>query len=264
MEISLKQRTAFVCGAGSVGPGWGNGKATAVAMARAGANVVAVDINFAAAQETAGLIEAEGGACLAVQADATNSASVQSAVQTALDRFGSIDILQNVVGTTIMGGPIELSEEDWQKVLDINLKSAFLTCKHVLPVMLRQQRGVITNTSSLASIRYVGYPYTSYYAAKAGLNQLTQAVALQYAAQGIRCNAVMPGVMNTPLIHQQISSQYESEADMIRARDAVCPMGRMGTGWDIANASVFLASDQAQYITGVVLPVDGGISCRCM
>ncbi|MFB9127561.1 SDR family oxidoreductase [Paraburkholderia dipogonis] len=264
MDISLKGRTALVCGAGSVSEGWGNGKATAVALARAGAYVVAVDINLTAAQETAALIVAEGGECLAVQADATNSSSVENAVCAALAKFGSIDILQNVVGTTVMGGPVELSEEQWQKAIDINLKSAFLTCKHVLPVMVRQGRGVITNTSSLASIRYVGYPYTSYYAAKGGLNQLTQAVALQYAKQGVRCNAVMPGVMNTPLIFDQISSQYESKEEMIRARDAVCPMGRMGTAWDIAHASVFLASDLAQYITGVVLPVDGGISCRSM
>lgn len=264
MQISLKGKTAFICGAGSVGPGWGNGKATAVAMARAGANVVAVDVNLAAAKETAALIEEEGGTCLAMQANATSSADVERVVQGAMKAYGRIDILQNVVGTTIMGGPIELSEEDWHKVLDVNLKTAFLTCKHVLPVMLKQGSGVVTNTSSLASIRYVGYPYAAYYAAKAGVNQLTQSIALQYAAQGIRCNAVMPGVMNTPLIRQQISSQYESEADMIRARDAVCPMGRMGTAWDIAHASVFLASDQAQYITGVVLPVDGGISCRCM
>jgi NAD(P)-dependent dehydrogenase (short-subunit alcohol dehydrogenase family) len=264
MHISLKDKTAFVCGAGSVGPGWGNGKATAVAMARAGANVVAVDINPAAAEETAALIVAEGGNCIALQANATDSAQVERAVVLAVDKYGAIDILQNVVGTTIMGGPIELSEEDWYKVLDINLKSAFLTCKHVLPIMLKRGGGVITNTSSLASIRYVGYPYAAYYAAKAGVNQFTQSVALQYAAQGIRCNAVMPGVMNTPLIRQQISSQYESDADMIRARDALCPMGHMGTAWDIAHASVFLASSQAQYITGVLLPVDGGISCRCM
>lgn len=264
MHISLEQKTAFICGAGSVGPGWGNGKATAIAMARAGANVVAVDINLDAARETAALIAEEGGTCLALQANATSSSDIERAVREAHKAYGRIDILQNVVGTTIMGGPIELSEEDWHKVLDINLKTAFLTCKHILPIMIAQGSGVITNTSSLASIRYVGYPYAAYYAAKAGVNQFTQSIALQYAALGIRCNAVMPGVMNTPLIRQQISSQYESEADMIRARDAVCPMGRMGTAWDIAHASVFLASDQAQYITGVVLPVDGGISCRCM
>jgi NAD(P)-dependent dehydrogenase (short-subunit alcohol dehydrogenase family) len=128
--------------------------------------------------------------------------------------------------------------------------------------MLKQDKGVITNISSLAAIRYTGYPYIGYYAAKAGVNQFTVGLAMQYAAQNIRVNAIMPGMMNTPLIHQQISGQYASTEEMLRARHAACPMGRMGTGWDIAYASVFLASDEAQYITGVCLPVDGGISCK--
>jgi NAD(P)-dependent dehydrogenase (short-subunit alcohol dehydrogenase family) len=130
--------------------------------------------------------------------------------------------------------------------------------------MLSQGGGAIVNISSLAAIRYVGYPYVSYYAAKAGVNQFTVGLALQYAAQGIRVNAIMPGLMNTPLIHQQISDQYSSPEEMIMARDAACPMGRMGTGWDIAKAALFLASDEAAYITGVCMPVDGGVSARCM
>ena len=127
--------------------------------------------------------------------------------------------------------------------------------------MLRQGKGAIVNISWIAAIRWTGYPYAAYYAAKAGVNQLTVGIALQYAAQGIRANAIMPGLMNTPLIHQQIAGQYADADAMVRARDAACPMGRMGTGWDVANAAVFLASDEAAYITGVCLPVDGGLSC---
>ena len=258
----LKGRVAMVFGAGSVGEGWGNGKASSVAYAREGATVVAIDRERSAADETAVIIGELGGRCATFAADVTDSASVKAVVDEVLDREGRIDVLHNNVGTTIMGGPIELTEADWQTVLDVNLKSAFLTCKHVLPVMVRQQKGVIVNISSMAAIRYTGYPYAAYYAAKAGLNQFTVGLAMQYAKQGIRVNAIMPGLMNTPLIYQQISGQYANAAAMAKARDEACPMGRMGTGWDIAKAAVFLASDEASYITGVCLPVDGGITCK--
>jgi NAD(P)-dependent dehydrogenase (short-subunit alcohol dehydrogenase family) len=258
----LKDRVALVFGAGSVGPGWGNGKATAVTFARQGAKVIAIDINLAAAEQTRDIIRGEGGACEAIVADVTDSAGVKALVDGVHARYGHIDILHNNVGITAMGGPIEESEESWQRVLDINLTSIFLTCKHVLPVMLRQKKGAIVNISSIAAIRYTGYPYSSYYASKAGVNQFTVGLALQYAKAGIRANVIMPGMMNTPLIYKQIAGQYASAEAMVAARDAACPMGRMGTGWEIANAALFLASDEASYITGVCLPVDGGISCR--
>ena len=184
-------------------------------------------------------------------ADVTDSASVKAAVEAVTGEHGHIDVLHNNVGTTIMCGPVELSEEDWRTVLDVNLTSAYLTCKHVLPGMLARGKGAIINISSIAAIRYTGYPYSAYYAAKAGVNQFTVGLALQYARQGIRVNAIMPGLMNTPLIYQQISGQYSDAEDMARARHEATPMGRMGTGWDIAAASVFLASDEANYITGV-------------
>jgi NAD(P)-dependent dehydrogenase (short-subunit alcohol dehydrogenase family) len=130
--------------------------------------------------------------------------------------------------------------------------------------MQRQKKGVITNISSVASLRYTGYPYASYYAAKGAVNQFTVGVALQYAREGIRCNAILPGMMDTPLIHQQIAGQYESTEAMLAARHAASPTGRMGTGWDIANAAVFLASDEAGYINAVLLPVDGGLTARCV
>lgn len=258
----LQDKLILVFGAGSVGEGWGNGKATAVAYAREGATVVAVDRERSAAEATAGIIEALGGRCSTYAADVTDSASVKAVVDDVVARHGRIDVLHNNVGTTIMGGPIELTEEQWNTVLDVNLRSAFLTCKHVLPGMLERGRGVIVNISSIAAVRYTGYPYSAYYAAKAGLNQFTVGLALQYARQGIRVNAIMPGLMNTPLIYQQISGQYANAEAMAKARHEATPMGRMGTGWDIAAAAVFLASDEANYITGVCLPVDGGLICN--
>ncbi len=258
MVDRLKDKVAIVMGAGSVGPGWGNGKATAVLFAREGAKVIAVDRNPQAAEETRAIIESEGGTALAMTADITRSEDVKRVVDAAVEAFGRIDVLHNNVGVTEMGGPIEASEESWHRVLDTNLTGVFLACKHTLPVMLRQKAGAIVNISSLAAIRYTGYPYISYYAAKAGVNNFTTALALQYARDGIRANAIMPGLMNTPLIYQQISGQYASPEDMVKARDAACPMGKMGTGWDIAYAALFLASDEAKFITGVCLPVDGG------
>ena len=154
-------------------------------------------------------------------------------------------MLHDNAGWAGMGGPVELAESGWDRILDLNLKGVFLACKHILPVMLAQGRGAIVNISSLAALRWTGYPYAACYAAKAGVNQLTVGVAMQYAAQGIRANAVVPGMMNTPLIHQQIAGQHADPDDMVRQRDAACPMGRMGTGWDVAHAPVFLASDTA-------------------
>lgn len=262
MADRLKDKVALVFGAGSVGPGWGNGKATAVLFAREGAKVVGVDINPAAAEETCGIISNEEGTCQAEVADVTKSDQIRAVVERTVQRYGRIDVLHNNVGITEMGGPVELSEESWHRVLDINATSIFLTCKHVLPVMERQGKGAIVNISSIAAIRYTGYPYVAYYAAKAAVNQFTVGLALQYAAKGIRVNAIMPGLMNTPLIHQQISGQYKSAEEMVAARDALVPTGKMGTGWDIAHAALFLASDEANYITGVCLSVDGGLHAK--
>ena len=259
----LKDRVALVFGAGSVGPGWGNGKASAVAYARAGARVVCVDVNLAAAQETVGIIASEGGQASAHACDVTREADVRRVADAVLAEHGRIDILHNYVGHTKMGGPPDISLEDWHRQLDLNMTGIFLACKFVIPVMQAQKRGVITNISSAAGLRYTGYPYASYYAAKGGVNQLTVGLALQYAREGIRCNAILPGLMDTPLIHQQITGQYASSDDMVAQRHAASPTGRMGTGWDIANAAVFLASDEANYINAVCLPVDGGLTARC-
>ena len=262
MSQNFTDKVAIVFGAGSVGPGWGNGKATATLFARNGAHVVCVDINRAAADETAGIITGEGGRASAASCDVTRSDTVKAVVDEVAGIHGRIDILHNNVGYAQMGGPIELDEADWHRTLDLNVTGCFLTCKHVLPHMLRRRSGAIVNVSSIAAVRYTGYPYVAYYAAKAAVNNFTMGLALQYAKDGIRVNAIMPGLMNTPLIFQQISGQYASADEMVQARDAACPTGKMGTAWDVAKAAVFLASDDAQYITGVSLPVDGGLSCR--
>lgn len=261
MTGRLQDKVALVFGAGSSGPGWGNGKATAVLYAREGAKIVAVDINREAAEETREIIAEMGGFCLSLAADVTSSADIKGVVEQTVERLGRIDILQNNVGITEMGDPVEASEESWKHVLDTNLTSVFLACKHVLPIMVAQGGGAIVNISSIASIQVGSYPYTSYYAAKAGLNHLTRAVAVQYAARGIRANAILPGLMDTPLIYKQIAGTFENTEEMIQARHAATPMGRMGDAWDVAHASLFLASDEARYITGVCLPVDGGMSC---
>lgn len=262
MANRLKDKVAIVFGAGSIAAGIGNGKATAIAFAREGARVLAVDLNPEAAQETAAAVRGEGGVCEVAAADVTNDAAVKAAVDACLARFGRIDILHNNVGMAYLGGPVEMSESDWDKSVDLNLKSLFITCKHVLPVMEAQGGGAIVNISSIASIRWLGTAYISYSAAKAGVNQFTQAIALQYARKGIRANAILPGMMDTPTARVALNATFDSEEDLVRLRNDACPTGRMGDAWDIAWASVFLASDEAKYITGVSLPVDGGMTAK--
>ncbi|MFZ4807923.1 MAG: SDR family NAD(P)-dependent oxidoreductase [Hyphomicrobiaceae bacterium] len=262
MSKKLDGRVALVFGAGSVGPGWGNGKASAVAYARAGAAVACVDWNGAAAEETVALIETEGGRAIAITCDITKSDQVNAAVAATVQAFGTVSILHNNVGHAKIGDCLELSEEEWKRQLDLNVTGMFHTCKAVLPIMLAAGKGVITNISSVAAIRYTGYAYPSYYASKGAVNQFTVGLALQYARQGIRANVIMPGLMDTPHIYQHISVAYGSSNDMSVKRAEMAPMGRQGTGWDIAHAAVFLASDDANYITAVCLPVDGGLTAR--
>ncbi len=259
--MRLADRVAIVFGAGSSGPGVGNGKAAAITYAREGARVVAVDVSEAAAEETAGLIRSEGHEALAVAADVTELASIEAAVVAATLRFGRLDILHNNVGVVLHGGPVELEEEAFARNLDLNLGSVYRTAKAVLPHFLAQGRGVIVNISSIAAVRWTGYPYFAYYAAKAAVNQATVALALQYASRGIRANCVMPGLIDTPLIYRSIAGQYASPEEMVAARARAVPMGRMGSPWDVARAAAFLASDDAAFITGVCLPVDGGQTC---
>jgi len=257
----LQGKTAIVFGAGSAGLGWGNGKAAAVLYAREGAAVACVDRDEAAARETADIITSEGGRGIAIAADVTSLASIEEATRQALEAFGAISVLHNNVGVTHMGGPVELDEVRFQQAVDLNLGSVYRTAKAIIPHMVEAGGGAIVNISSLAAQRYTGYPYFAYYATKAAVNQATVAIAIQYAAQGIRANCVVPGLIDTPLIYKQISGQYKSADEMVAARNAALPGGKMGDAWDIAYAALFLASDEAKFINGVCLPVDGGQSC---
>jgi NAD(P)-dependent dehydrogenase (short-subunit alcohol dehydrogenase family) len=270
MAQRLKDRVAIVVGAGSSGPGWGNGKCTAVTFARAGARVFCADRKLAAARETADIIATEGGEAVAYEADVTDNGQVQKMVAACVERWGRIDILDNNVGIGSAGGPVELDEAEWDRVFDVNVKSFFLTLKYVLPVMEKQGRGAIINVSSIASIRAPrGVTYVAYNASKGAVNGLTQAVAMQYADKGIRCNAILPGLMHTPMI-DFLAEQYARDAKdhnaaydrMIEIRNRASPTGKMGTGWDTANAALFLASDESAYVNGHLLIVDGGITIR--
>jgi NAD(P)-dependent dehydrogenase (short-subunit alcohol dehydrogenase family) len=236
---------------------WGVGKATALVYARAGAIVTCIDRDLAAAEATAALIRDEGGTAHALACDVTKSAEVQAAVDTHLRRSPRIDVLHNNIGITEMGGPVECTEDNFDKVIAVNLKGMFLTCKSVLPVMTRQSKGAIVNISSFASMRFT-VPWIAYSASKGAVNALTMGVAAQYAPVGIRCNAIAPGLLSTPMVqaaHRELHADMES---MMRSRDAAVPMGWQGEGWDVGEASVFLASDEARFITGQVLVVDGG------
>lgn len=261
MALRFEGKVVLVLGAGSSGEGWSNGKAAATLYSREGGHVVAVDRDAEAADATRVAIASEGHACDAMTADVTDSAQLAAIVARTVERYRRIDVLHHNVGSAEMGDPIELSEEAWHRSIDANLTGAFLACKHVLPVMLQQGKGAIVAISSLASVQVNHYPYISYASAKAGLNQFIRSLAVRYAPRGIRANAVLPGVIDTPLIYRQFADQFEDLDEMRRRRNAASPMGVMGDAWDVAHAAAFLASDDAKYITGVCLPVDGGKSC---
>lgn len=264
MSQRLKDKVAIVTGAGSIGPGWGNGKASAVQLAREGARVLCVDVNAEAAEETAATIAGEGGRAASFSADVTDEAAVAAMAADCVARWGGIDILHHNVGIVRVGGPAELSLEDWDRVLAVNLTSAFLTCRHVLPVMEGQGNGSIVATGSIAAIRYTGVPYCSYNATKAALMGLMQSVAIQYAGRGIRANTVLPGLMDTPMIYHGLPDAYaEGDVEKMRAmRRGQVPTGEMGDAWDVARAVLYLASDEARYVTATNLVVDGGITAQ--
>ena len=226
--------------------------------------MLAVDINLAAVEETRSIIAEEGGVCEVQQTDVTNAAQVEAMVERCLNIFGRIDILHNNVGIVEVGGPVEASEESWDRVCAVNLKSMLLTCKSVLPHMEKQGGGAIVNISSVTAIRYLGVPYVSYSSTKAAIVQLTQSVALQYAEKNIRANSILPGLMNTPMIVEPLKDAYASGdvEKMIEVRNQQCPTKKMGDAWDVAYAALFLASDEAKYITGTQLVVDGGLTCK--
>jgi hypothetical protein len=244
-----------------VGPGWGNGRATTVRFAEEGAKVFAVDRNAQALKET--VDKAPGIATHFC--DVTDSAAIAAMVRACVERFGRVDILVNNVGGSAPGGPVEMSEEVWDAQVDLNLKSVFLGCKHVLPVMERQGGGSVVNIASASGIRWSGSAQVAYAATKAGVIQLTRVVAVQYAPKGIRVNAVVPGQLHTPMVEARLAKQRmggDVQA-LLASRQKRIPLGFAGDGRDTANAVLFLASEEARFITGAELVVDGGMTVRC-
>ncbi len=260
MEKRLQGKVAIVTGAGQTpGDTVGNGRAISTLFARAGAKVWLVDSRVESARETQSIIAKEGGESFAFAADVTRADDCRRMAEKCAETCGRIDILVNNVG--IGGddqGPVKLQEEVWDRIFAVNLKSMFLTCKYVLPFMEKQESGSIVNISSAAAVAAVSM--LAYKTSKAGVNALTHSIAMKYAKKGIRANAIMPGLMNTPMAIEGISKfRGVSKEDLIKARNSMVPLkGGMGTGWDTAYAALFLASDEAKFITAVVLPVDGG------
>ncbi|GAA5156268.1 MULTISPECIES: SDR family NAD(P)-dependent oxidoreductase [Amycolatopsis] len=262
MTGRLDGKVAIITGAGSVGPGWGNGRAAAVLFAREGAKVFAVDLNPDALAETVGMVE---GTISTHLCDVTDSAAVAGMVEACRAEFGRVDILVNNVGGSRPGGPVELSEQDWQSQLDYNLTSVFLTCKHVIPVMKAQGGGAIVNTASTSGTRFTGSPQVGYASAKAGIIQLSKVTAVQHAADGIRVNTVVPGQLHTPMVEARLAGQRAGgDVDTLLAqRQSRIPLGFMGDGRDTAYAALYLASDEARFVTGTEIVVDGGMTARC-
>jgi NAD(P)-dependent dehydrogenase (short-subunit alcohol dehydrogenase family) len=256
----LQDKVVIVVGAGSSGPGWGNGKATAALFAREGARVVAVDINHAAASETMNIIRDEGGDCIALQADVTQSSDVDRLVEQTIERHGRVDVLHNNVGIHRREDMTSISEEDWDLIIDTNLKSAFLTCRAVLPHMALQKAGAIVNVSSISGIRYARRSFIAYSTSKGAILSLTRTIAVEFAAKGIRANCILPGHIDTPMVRQGLSSDPKAYEAFVAERATWCPMGRMGDSWDVAYAALYLASDEAKYVTGAELVVDGGVT----
>ena len=255
--MRLKDKVAVIIGAGQgPGEGLGNGRATALRFAQEGAKVLAVDRDLASAEETAKLA---GG--VAFEADVTKEHTLAAAIKAARERWGRIDILHNNVGVSVAGGdasPLEITEEAFDRICAINLRGTVMACKHVLPLMRAQRSGAIINVSSTAA--WMMYPMVAYKATKAAMIAYTQQLAIQNAEFGVRANAILPGLIDTPMaVDTRARASGKPRAEIAAMRDAQVPLRKkMGSAWDVANAALFLASDEAGFITGAALPVDGG------
>ena len=261
----LAGRVALVTGAGSVGPGWGNGRATAVLFAREGATVVAVDRDPAALEATVDAAAPLAGQVLPAACDVTDPAAVEALVAGLLAEHGRVDVLVNNVGGSRPGGPVELSEADWHAQLDLNFTSAFLTCKHVLPAMVRAGSGSVVNTASTSGLRWTGAAQVGYAAAKAAVVQLSRVVAVQHGAAGVRVNTVVPGQLHTPMVEARLAGQRAGGdvQALLADRLARIPLRFAGDGRDTAYAALFLACDESRFVTGTEIVVDGGMTARC-
>ncbi len=261
----LDERVVFITGAGSVGAGWGNGRSIAVRFAQEGAKVYGVDLHEERMQETKALIESFGGTFVGGSCDVMSSKSIAQAVQNCIDTFGRIDVLVNNVGGSAKGGPVEMEEEVWDTQVDYNLKSVFLTCKHVLPHMIKQQSGAVVSMASTSGTRWTGAAQIAYAATKAGIIQMSKVLAVQYAKQSIRFNTVVPGQLHTPMVEVRLAGQRSGGdvQSLLEQRQSRIPLPFMGDGRDSANAALFLASDESRFVTGTEIVVDGGMSARC-
>ena len=265
MSGRLQGRVAIITGAGCVGSGWGNGRAAAVRFAEEGARIFAVDLNPESLEETRQRTLAVGGEIESYICDITDTTQVKAMAEACQEHFGQIDILVNNVGGSAKGGPVEMPEDIWRAQLEFNLTSVYLTCKHVLPYMAAQKKGSIVNTSSTSGVRWTGAAQSAYAASKAAIIQFSKVVAIEYASRGVRVNTVIPGQLHTPMVEARLAGQRAGgNVDvLLKERLARIPLGFMGDGRDTANAALFLASDEAKFITGTEIIVDGGMSVRC-
>ena len=265
MSARLQGKVAIVTGAGSVGPGWGNGRAISTIFAEEGAKLLLVDHDMDHLVETVERVSETGVDFEVFLGDVTDAASVQSMVATCLSRFGGLDILVNGVGGSAAGGVVELDEAAWEGQLRFNLSSVFLTCKAAVPVMSEQGGGSIVNIASASGIRYTGAAQVGYAAAKAGVIQLSRVTAVQYAPMNVRVNTVIPGQLHTPMVETRLAGQRAGGdvESLLKARVARIPVGFAGDGRDTAYAALYLASDEARFVTGAEIVVDGGMTLRC-
>jgi NAD(P)-dependent dehydrogenase (short-subunit alcohol dehydrogenase family) len=261
----LEGKVALITGGGSVGPGWGNGRAEAVIFAQNGASIFVVDRDPAALAVTVDEITAAGGRVAAHHCDVTSGPEVEAMVTACVQQFGRLDVLVNNVGGSSSGGPVELTEDNWHRQLDYNLTSVFLGCKYAIPVMKAQGGGCIINTASASGMRWTGSAQVGYASSKAGVINLSRVVAVQHAPDGIRVNTVVPGQLHTPMVEARLAGQRAdgNVQALLEQRQARIPLGFMGDGRDTAWAALFLASDEARFITGTEIVVDGGMTARC-
>ncbi len=258
--FELKNKIALVTGCGSSLPGWGNGKAIATVLARQGATVWGVDRNLEAAEETRKMIASEGGICHVMACDVTRASEIEAVVKKIMQTHGRIDILVNNVGQSEPGDPAGMDEGIWSAQLDLNVSSAFRCCKYVIPCMVEAGGGSIISIASVAGLRYIGKPQVAYAAAKAALLQMSRTTAVIYASKGVRLNCVVPGLMFTPLVKRLADKYANGDFEgFVARRNQQIPAGKMGDAWDVAHAVAFLASDEAQYVNGTELVVDGGL-----
>jgi NAD(P)-dependent dehydrogenase (short-subunit alcohol dehydrogenase family) len=254
----LKDKVAIVAGAGSIGEGWSNGKATAVLFAREGAKVFAVDRDLKAAEDTRDFITSEGGECTAHRCDVSVATEVDAMVAACIAAYDRVDVLFNNVGMQVVGGPLEVKEQDWDRLMTVNVKSMYLTCRAAIPHMIKQGGGSIINNSSTAAIRFT-YANVAYSASKGAVKQLSQNIGVQYAAKGIRCNTVMPGYIATPRIIGRLKRSNPQDYDAkIKERQRAVPTGTLGSAWDVAYGVLYLASDEAKFVNATELVIDGG------